>query len=95
MSDKETVRDAFTCLGGFLGMLFGASLGFAVCMKFLVDKVNRNDGTVHSNQAFWPFVGVLAAGCVGAVAGAILTRLVFAACSIMFSSPGEKGRDEP
>jgi hypothetical protein len=94
MSDKESIRDAGTCLGGFLGMFLGAMLGFAICMKFVVDKVARNDGTVHPNQAFLPFLGVLAAGCVGAVAGAVLIRLVFAAYSKVFSSPGEKRRGQ-
>jgi hypothetical protein len=90
MSDRESVRDAGTCLGGFLGMFLGAMLGFAVCMKFVVDKVNRNDGTVHANQALLPFLGVMAAGCIGAVAGAVLVRLGFAAYTRVFSSPGEK-----
>jgi hypothetical protein len=90
MSDKESVRDAGTCLGGFLGMFFGAMLGFAICMKFLVNRVARNDGTVDANQALWPFLGVVAAGCVGAVAGAVLIRLCFAVYTMVFSSPGEK-----
>ncbi len=90
MSDNESVRDACTCLGGFLGMFLGATLGFAVCMKLVVDKVARNDGTVDPNQALLPFLGVLAAGCVGAVAGAVLIRLVFAGYTMMFSSSGGK-----
>ena len=94
MSDKESVRDAATCLGGFLGMFLGAALGFAICMKFIVDRVARNDGTVHPNQAFLPFVGILAAGCIGAVAGAVLIRLMFGAYTMLFSSPGEKRRGE-
>jgi hypothetical protein len=94
MSDKGTVRDACTCLGGFLGMFLGAMLGFAICMKFVVDKVVRNDGTVHTNQALLPFLGVMAAGCIGAVAGALLIRFVFAAYTMVFSSPGEKRRGE-
>ena len=94
MSDKESVRDTGTCLGGFLGMFLGAMLGFAICIKFIVDKVARNDGTVDANQALLPFLGVLAAGCIGAVAGAVFIRLVFAAYAIVFSSPGEKRRGE-
>ena len=65
MSDRKSVRDSGTCLGGFLGMFLGAMLGFAACMKFVVGKVNRNDGTVHPNQALLPFLGVMAAGCIG------------------------------
>ena len=91
MSNKESVRDAGTCLGGFLGMFLGAMLGFAVCMKFVFDKVARNDGTVQSDQALLPFLGVMAAACIGAVAGALLIRLVFAVYAMVFSSPGEKG----
>ena len=94
MSDKQSVRDAGTCLGGFLGMFLGAMLGFAICMKFVVDKVARNDGTVHPDQAFLPFLGVMAAGCIGAVAGAVLIRLAFAAYTMLFSSPGAKRRGE-
>ena len=90
MSNKESVRDAGTCLGGFLGMFLGAMLGFAVCMKFVFDKVARNDGTVHSNQALLPFLGVMAAACVGAVAGALVIRLAFAAYAMVFFPPGEK-----
>ena len=56
----------------------------------LFDKVARNDGTVRSNQALLPFLGVMAAACVGAVAGALLTRLGFAAYTMVFCSPGEK-----
>ena len=90
MSDRESVRDAGTCLGGFLGMFLGAMVGFAICMKFMVDKVARNDGTVDPNQALLPFLGVMAAGCIGAVAGALLIRLAFAAYTRVFSSPSEK-----
>ncbi|HEY1377105.1 MAG TPA: hypothetical protein VGF55_09945 [Gemmataceae bacterium] len=90
MSNKESVRDAGTCLGGFLGMFLGAMLGFAVCMKAVVDRVNRNDGTVHPDQALLPFLGVMAAACVGAAAGALLVRLAFAAYALMFPPPGEK-----
>lgn len=94
MSDRESVRDAGTCLGGFLGMFLGAMLGFAICMKFVVDRANRNDGSVHSNQALLPFLGIMAAGCAGAVAGAVLTRLILVGYTRVFSSPGEKGRGE-
>jgi hypothetical protein len=89
MSDRESVRDAGTCLGGFLGMFLGAMLGFAICMKAVVDKVALNDGTIHPNQALLPFLGVMAAGCIGAVAGALLIRLAFAAYARAFASPRE------
>ncbi len=91
MSNRESVRDAGTCLGGFLGMFLGAMLGFAICMKFVFDKVARNDGTVQSNQALLPFLGVMAGACIGAVAGALLIRLAFAVYAMVFFSPGEKG----
>jgi hypothetical protein len=91
MSNRESVREAGTCLGGFLGMFLGGMLGFAICMKFVVDKVARNDGTVQSNQALAPFLGVMAGACIGAVAGALLIRLVFAVYAMMFFSPGENG----
>jgi hypothetical protein len=91
MSDRESVRDAGTCLGGFLGLFLGGVLGFAICMKVMFEKVACNDGTVRSDQAFLPFLGVMAAACIGAVAGALLIRLVFAVYATMFSSPGEKG----
>jgi hypothetical protein len=90
MSKRESVRDAVTCLGGFLGMFLGGMLGFAICMKFVFEKVARNDGTVQSNQHLLPFLGVMAAACIGAVAGALLIRLVFALFTMLFSSPGEK-----
>jgi hypothetical protein len=90
MSNKESVRDAGTCIGGFLGMFFGAMIGFAVCMKAVVDRVARNDGAVNANQALLPFLGVLAAGCVGAAVGAVLVRLAFATYAMMFSKPREK-----
>lgn len=90
MSNSESVRDAGTCLGGFLGLFLGAMLGFAVCMKFLVEKVARNDGTVHANQTLLPFLGVLAAACVGAVAGALAFRLAFAAFAGAFPARGAK-----
>ena len=86
------MRDAGTCLGGFLGMFFGAMLGFAICMKFVVDRIARNDGTIDPNQALLPFIGIVAAGCIGAVAGALLVRLVLYANAMVFSSPGEKRR---
>jgi hypothetical protein len=91
MSNKESWRDAGTCLGGFLGMFLGGMLGFAICMKVMFEKVARNDGTVRSDQALLPFLGVMAAACVGAVAGALLIRFVFAVYAMVFSSPGEKG----
>jgi hypothetical protein len=91
MNKKESVRDAVTCLGGFLGMFLGAMLGFGICLKFVVDKVARNDGTVDQNQALLPFLGVVAAACIGAAAGALLIRLVFNVFTIVFSSAGEKG----
>ena len=94
MGNKESMRDAGTCLGGFLGMFLGAMLGFAICMKFVVDRVVHNDGTIHPNQAFLPFLGVLAAGCIGAAAGAVLIRLVFAAYDMVFPSPSDKRRGE-
>ncbi|HEX4591906.1 MAG TPA: hypothetical protein VH120_18350, partial [Gemmataceae bacterium] len=67
-----------------------AAIAFAVCMKVVVDRVARNDGGVHPDQAFLPFLGVLAAGCVGAVAGALLVRLAFAAYATVFSSSRER-----
>ena len=90
MNNKESVRDAGTCLGGFLGMFLGAMLGFAICMKFIVERVAREDGTVQSNQALLPFLGVMAGACLGAVAGALLTRLAFAVFAKVFFPPGEK-----
>jgi hypothetical protein len=76
-------------------MFLGASLGFAVCMKFVVDRAVRNDGTVHQNQALLPFFGIMAAGCVGAVAGALLIRLMFTAYTMVFSSSGEQRGGKP
>lgn len=90
MSNKESVRAAGTCLGGFLGMFLGGMLGFAICMKFMFEKVARNDGTVQSNQALLPFLGVLACACIGAITGAVLIRLVFAFYAMVFSSRGKK-----
>ena len=92
MSDKQSVHDAGTCLGGFLGMFLGAMLGFAVRMKVVVDRAVRNHGTVYANQALLPFLGVKAAACVGAVAGALSARLGFAAYAMVFSRSGEKSR---
>jgi hypothetical protein len=91
MSKKESVRDAVTCLGGFLGMFLGALFGFALCMKFVFDKVARNDGTVESDQALRPFLGVMAAGCIGALAGALLIRLLFAGFTMVFPCHAKKG----
>lgn len=90
MSNKESVRDAGTCLGGFLGMFLGAMLGFAICMKFMFAKVANNDGTVQTNHALLPFFGVLASACIGAVAGALLSRLIFAVYTKVFLSLGKK-----
>ncbi len=89
----ESARDAGTCLGGFLGMFLGAMLGFAICMKFMFAKVARNDGAVQSNQALLPFLGVMACACIGMVAGALLTRLVFALYAKVFHAPGKKEWD--
>ena len=72
-------------------MFLGAMFGFAICMKLLEDKINRNDGTVHSNQALTPFLGVMAAACIGAVAGALLFRFAFTIYAMVFHSPGKKG----
>ena len=71
-------------------MFLGSMLGFAICMQFVFKKVASNDGTVQTNQALFPFLGVMAAACVGAVAGALLVRLAFAAYARAFSSPDEK-----
>ena len=90
MNKRESLRDACTCLGGFLGMFLGAMLGFAIGMKFVADKVARNDGTVQSNQALLPFLGVMVAACIGTVTGALLFRFVFAVHAIVFYSPGKK-----
>jgi hypothetical protein len=90
MTNRESVRDAGTCLGGFLGMFLGAMFGFAVCMKTVAERVARNDGTVHPDQALLPFLGVMAAACVGAAAGALLVRLAFAAGAMVFSPPRER-----
>jgi hypothetical protein len=78
MSNEYSVRDAGTCLGGFLGLFLGAMLGFAFCMKYMVQRVANDDGSVHSNQALWPFLGVMTGACVGAVVGALAMRFAFA-----------------
>jgi hypothetical protein len=65
-------------------------LGFAFCMKYIVDKANREDGSAHSNQALAPFLGVMAGSWLGAFVGALLIRLAFAAYSMVFFAPGEK-----
>lgn len=78
------------CLGGFLGMFLGAMFGFAVCMKYMVDRVNRDDGSVSSNQSLWPFVGIMAGACVGAAIGALMVRLMFVIYTTVFSSPADK-----
>lgn len=92
MSHNESWRDAGTCLGGFLGMFFGAMLGFAICMKLIVETATNNDGTVQSYQALLPFLGVLACGCIGAVAGALLIRLMYAICAKVFCAPDKSKR---
>jgi hypothetical protein len=86
MSQNESWRDAGTCLGGFLGMFLGSMLGFAICMKYVFTKVATNDGSVQSNQALLPFLGVMAAACIGAVVGALLVRLVIIVYAKIFSS---------
>src|SRR5688572_31382223 len=53
-------------------------LSLTTLFRSVFDKVARNDGTVQSNQALLPFLGVLAAACAGAAAGALLVRLAFA-----------------
>ncbi len=91
MSNTESMRDAGTCLGGFLGMFLGAMLGFALFMQFLFGRVARNDGTIPENLALLPFLGVMAAGCVGAVGGALLARLACTACAKVCSSTSKNG----
>lgn len=86
MSNNESWRDAGTCLGGFLGMFFGAMLGFAICLKYIVETVTQNDRIIQPNQALLTFLGVLACGCIGAVAGALLVRLIFAIYTRVFYS---------
>ena len=88
--NKESVRDAGTCLGGFLGLFLGGILGFGICVRFLFDRVAHNDGTVHPHQALLPFLGVMAGACVGAVAGVIVIRVLFAVYAIAFHTPAEK-----
>lgn len=90
MGTNENLRDTGTCLGGFLGMFLGAMFAFAVCMKYMVDKVARDDGSVHSNQALMPFVGVMAGACIGAVSGAILARALFALLAVVFPPTRDK-----
>lgn len=92
MSNNESWRDAGTCLGGFLGMFFGAMLGFAICLKFIVASVTHNDSPIQPNQALLTFLGVLACGCIGAVAGALLVRLIFAIYAKVFYSPDKTKR---
>src|SRR5262245_61064598 len=91
MSNQESVRDAGLCLGGFLGLFFGGMFGFAVCTKLAFEKVARNAGSVHPNQALLPFLGVMAGACIGAIAGVVLIRFLFAVYSILFGSPAEPG----
>jgi len=85
MSSMESPRDTGTCLGGFLGLFLGGILGFAICIRFLYDRIANNDGTVHPHQALVPFLGVMAGACVGAVAGVLLIRIVFAVYARLFS----------
>lgn len=91
MSNKESAGDAGLCLGGFLGLFLGGILGFAICIRFMFDKIARNDGTVHPNQALIPFLGVMAGACIGAAAGVVLVRLVFAVYTTVFAPPAENG----
>jgi len=89
-SNQESVRDAGTCLGGFLGLFLGAMLGFAFCMKYIVDKVARDDGSVHSNQALAPCFGVMAGASIGAIGGALAIRFAFATYAMVFRPPHGK-----
>src|SRR5262245_4130792 len=91
MSNKESARDAGMCLGGFLGLFLGAILGFAICAQFALEKIIRNDGSVHPDQALLPFLGVLAGGCVGAAAGVLLFRFAFAAYGLVCNESVAKG----
>jgi uncharacterized membrane protein YoaK (UPF0700 family) len=91
MNNQESMRDAGTCLGGFLGLFLGAMLGCAICLRFFVDKLSRDDGSVESNQALLPFLGVIVGACVGAIVGALAVRLLFAGYAMLFRSTGEKG----
>ena len=92
MNKQESVRDAGMCLGGFLGLFLGGMLGFAVCTQFVYEKIARNDGSQHPNQALLPFLGVMAGACVGAVIGVVAIRLAFAVYSIAFPEPADKSR---
>ena len=92
MSNRESARDAGACLGGFLGLFLGGILGFGICVRFVYDRIAGNDGTVHSHQALLPFLGVMAGGCIGALAGVALIRLLFAVYAIAFPTPAEKRR---
>jgi hypothetical protein len=90
MSNRESLRDAGTCLGGFLGLFLGAMLGCAICLRFFVDKLSRNDDSVSSNQTLWPFIGVIAGACVGAIIGALIFRLFVAGYATVFRSTEKK-----
>jgi|SRR6516165_9922186 hypothetical protein len=94
MSNQESSRDAGLCLGGFLGLFLGGILGFAVCIRFLYQRIADKDGTVHAHQALLPFLGVMAGACVGAVAGVVLIRLLFAVFTIASPAPRQKGPKE-
>jgi len=95
MGNRESARDAGMCLGGFLGLFLGGIVGFAVCIRFLYRRIADNDGTVHAHQALLPFLGVMAGACVGAVAGVVLIRLLFAVYTIASPAPREKRPKEP
>jgi hypothetical protein len=92
MNKQESVRDAGMCLGGFLGLFLGGMLGFAVCTQIVYEKIARNDGSQHPNQALLPFLGVMAGACVGAVVGVVVMRLAFAVYSFAFGEPADKSR---
>jgi hypothetical protein len=88
--NKESARDVGSCLGGVLGLFLGGILGFGICVRFMFDKIARNDGTVHPNQALVPFLGVMAGACIGAAAGVVLMRVLFAVYSMLSDTATEK-----
>jgi hypothetical protein len=69
-------------------------LGFAVCMKYVVDRIDRNDDTVHSSQALAPFLGIMAGACLGALIGALLIRVVIAVYAMAFSRGDKHSRNK-